>query len=225
MQPPVTTDGRILSDSPNSAYMRMEAETVVPPKQSDVQDSSLDRKKGKLDGGLVETDSDQSSTDENQFEDEAVSTHQEDTSDSIAKNGHLASEAVAFDSIWRQMLADLQVHKRSAYELLKNADFIQINPVGSTQADNGDEPGLCFQVALTRPVLLLADDDKELVARLLKQRISQPVQLNFVRQRNGSSTNTTSASDRSARQASPASASTEDDEETSPRIITNSGLD
>ena len=46
-----------------------------------------------------------------------------------------------------------------------------------------------------------------------------------MRQRNGSSTNTTSASDRSARQASPASASTEDDEETSPRIITNSGLD
>ena len=225
MQPPVTTDGRILSDSPNSAYMRMEAETVVPPNQSDVQDSSLDREKGKLDGGAVETDSDRSSTDENQLEAKAVPTNQEDTSDSIAKNGHLASEAVAFDSIWRQMLDDLQVHKRSAYELLKNADFIQINPVGSTQADSGDEPGLCFQVALTRPVLLLADDDKELVARLLKQKISQPVQLNFVRQRNGSPTNTTSASGRSARQASPASASTEDEEETSPRIITNSGLD
>merc|ERR1711964_636426 len=144
MQPPVTTDGRILSDSPNSAYMRMEAETVVPPNQSDVQDSSLDREKGKLDGGALEA--------------KAVPTNQEDTSDSIAKNGHLASGAVAFDSIWRQMLDDLQVHKRSAYELLKNADFIQINPVGSTQADNGDEPGLCFQVALTRPVLLLADD-------------------------------------------------------------------
>jgi len=225
MQPPVTTDGSILSDLPSSAHIRTEDETVVLLNQSDVQDSSPDREKGKLSGNAVGTDSDRSSTDENQFEAKTVSTNQEDTSDSIARNSHSVSEVVAFDSIWRQMLVDLQTHKRPAYELLKNADFIQIDPVGSAPADNGDELGLYFQVALTRPVILLADGDKELVARLLKQRINQPVQLNFVRQQNGSPTNITSASDRNVRQASPASASAEDEEETAPRISTDSGLD
>ena len=104
----------------------------------------------------------------------------EDEIDQIPVNSTSTLEEIDVSTLWEKTLTDLQNQRLSAHQLLKDSILTPVdsNSLGET------EKSVCstFQVALVKPVLLLADKDKELAATLLSQRFGQSVQLNFVRQ-------------------------------------------
>jgi len=104
----------------------------------------------------------------------------EDEIDQVPVNSISTLEEIDISTLWQKTLTDLQNQRLSAHQLLKDSILTPVdsNSLGET------EKSVCstFQVALVKPVLLLADKDKELAATLLSKRFGELVQLNFVRQ-------------------------------------------
>ena len=91
-------------------------------------------------------------------------------------------EDTDLDTVWKKTLIDLQNQRLSAYQLLKDA---MLTSSDSNTLGHDIKSGIfTFQVALVKPVLLLADKDKELTAKLLSRHLGRTVELKFVRQQN-----------------------------------------
>ena len=133
-------------------------------------------------------------------------------------------EDIDLDAIWRKTLIDLQNQRLSAYQLLKDA---MLTPPDSNTLGHAIKPGIfTFQVALVKPVLLLADKDKELTAKLLSLHLGRTVELKFVRQQNlvvkssRSSTKGSRSSNVSRRTNSVKKEMTADEDNSSEHLVT-----
>ena len=143
----------------------------------------------------------------------------EDEIDQVPVNSTSTLEEIDVSTLWEKTLTDLQNQRLSAHQLLKDSILTPVdsNSLGET------EKSVCstFQVALVKPVLLLADKDKELAATLLSQRFGQSVQLNFVRQQNMTVKSTSSEKGRRSVGVShqPYTVKTETDEDISSESV------